>query len=58
MVAVAVESTSSRVIAISNTDENPHEDNGGPSSKAVVAFKDAVREKKREMVHAKLGMPK
>ena len=46
------------VHAISYADEDPHHDDGAPSREAVVAFKDAVRKKKREMVHVKLVMPK
>ena len=46
------------VHTIGYADEDPHHDDGAPSREAVVAFKDAVREKKREMAHVKLGMPK
>jgi hypothetical protein len=42
VVAVAVECTGSGVVTIGNTNEDPDEDNGEPSSKTVMAFEEAM----------------
>ena len=42
MVAVTVEFTSFGVVAVGDTDEDPHEDDGTPASETMVALEEAA----------------
>ena len=41
MVAVGVELASGGIVAVGDTDEDPHEDDGTPASKTMVALEEA-----------------
>ena len=44
VVAVTVEFTSLKAVTVGETDENPHKDDSTPTSKTMMAFKEAIND--------------